>query len=518
MNQTIAMVWLSVLLGVLVTHWLRRLAPLLSELPGKALLSTLLLAAVAISGSAVSAFTMVWLALPVTAWLVVPLLLPSLARAGGWSLALALVNALYWTPRGRDGLRRLVAQTALVQGDGARALAALPRADGEAFAAQAQALLGDWSAVLAIELPAGAHAPAGKVARVEALLAQGRRGEAVAVAQALRVELERGGVQPLLYRAVVLAEAHIDAAEGNVRRLGETLENPPAGVPVAVWFGLLARAAEQAGERERALRLHAEAYRVASPLRRAAHAAVLDAAGRARPAPLRAVGRTPATGVLVALIGLAYAGQWWLDRSLGSFTIAGFSVDPSAIAAALLLGFPDVPASTAPWRTLSYAFVHGNVLHVGLNLWVLWDLGRMVEVRRGRGYLLAAFALGTWLGGWLTATVQAGEALVLVGASAGVLGVAGAWLADLSRRRSASDRAQLRSLVQWLVLMAFISLALPFVSWWGHLGGVLGGMLWGFVRLGLPSDRRFDLIAGVAAALALAWAAGQALRVAWLLL
>jgi membrane associated rhomboid family serine protease len=518
MMQATALVWMMVLLGLVATNWLRRLAPLRSELPGKALLTTAALLLLALAGSPALDRWLPWLALPLGLWVVVPLLLPRVAAAGGWRLALGLVTVLYWSEGGRNGLRRLLAQTALQRGEGARALALLPSASAEAFAAQAQALLGDWPAVLAVPLPPLREAPAGWVARVEALLAVGDAPAAREIASQLRAELERGGPQPPLYRAVILAEAHIDAEQGNLRRLQLMLESPPVGVPVEIWYALLARAMERLGERERALRLHAEAYRVASPARRRQHGEVLDAAGWPRPRTLQVTGRAPATVALVGVIAAAYLGQSWLDLSLGAITLGNIRVNASSVASALLLGIPELPTHDAPWRMLSYAFVHGNLLHVGFNLWVLFDLGRMVEVRRGPGYLLASFTLGALLGGWLTANQQAGEVLVLVGASGGVLGVAGAWLADLSRRRDASDRAQLRSLVQWLALMAFISLALPFVSWWGHLGGVLGGALWGFARLGLPPARGIDVVAGGAAALALAWALGQALRVVSLLL
>ena len=76
-------------------------------------------------------------------------------------------------------------------------------------------------------------------------------------------------------------------------------------------------------------------------------------------------------------------------------------------------------------------------MHVGFNLWVLFDIGRMVEVRRGPGYLAAAFVAGTAMGAYLTSVAQAGETLVLVGASGGVLGVAGALLADVAAGRGA---------------------------------------------------------------------------------
>jgi membrane associated rhomboid family serine protease len=446
------------------------------------------------------------------AWIVAPLTLPTLGRLGLWRLADALVAALYWSESGRDGGRRLLVQTALQRGDGDAALARLPRAEGQAMAAQAHALRRDWGATLEVELPPGRAGTLGRVARVEALLAMGRPEEAAAIAAGLRRDVETGPPDPIAYRAMVLAELRLEAEAGHVHRVQEALRTPPAGVPPEVWLGLLARAAEMAGEGEAALRLHAEAYRGGAPPRRALHARALEAAGRPLPTPLRATGRARATAVMVGVIALAFVGQTLLDRLIGP---VGVGIAASSVAGAFAIGVPGFPLADVWWRYLSYAFVHGNLVHVGFNLWVLFDLGRMVEARRGAGYLLAAFAVGTAMGAYLTSLAQPLGPLLLVGASGGVLGVAGALLADVSRRRTSGDRQLLGSLLQWMVLIGFISLAVPNVSLWGHVGGVVGGLLWGFVRQGLPADRRVDVAAGAIGAAALLWALGEAVRVAW---
>src|SRR5947207_14368958 len=31
--------------------------------------------------------------------------------------------------------------------------------------------------------------------------------------------------------------------------------------------------------------------------------------------------------------------------------------------------------SSQPWRMLTYAFAHGGIIHIGFNMWCLWDLG-----------------------------------------------------------------------------------------------------------------------------------------------
>src|SRR5690606_12027877 len=131
--------------------------------------------------------------------------------------------------------------------------------------------------------------------------------------------------------------------------------------------------------------------------------------------------------------------------------------EPSSLIAAYLQGLPGIPAGDAWWRFVTYGFVHGNVVHIGFNLWVLLDLGRLYERRRGWGDLIAAFVAGTVGGALLTSVAQAGQPLILVGASGGILAIAGALLADALLRRSAEDRLLLRSLLQWMALIMLFS-------------------------------------------------------------
>ena len=184
----------------------------------------------------------------------------------------------------------------------------------------------------------------------------------------------------------------------------------------------------------------------------------------------------------------------------------GTLFQPSNLVAAFLQGMPALPAAEAWWRYLSYAFLHGNFVHLGFNLWVLYDIGRHYEQRRGWGDMLAAFTLGTAAGAWLTSIFQAGQQLILVGASGGILGVAGALLAEALLGRSQSDRLLLRSLMQWMVILLLFSLAVPGVSLWGHVGGVVGGFVYGIARLRLPVGQRFAQAAGLKAG---AYGAGE---------
>ncbi|HGG58212.1 MAG TPA: rhomboid family intramembrane serine protease, partial [Nannocystis exedens] len=78
------------------------------------------------------------------------------------------------------------------------------------------------------------------------------------------------------------------------------------------------------------------------------------------------------------------------------------------------------------WRLLTAAFLHGSWLHLLLNLSALWSIGEWLEPAIGSRKTLAIFLIAA-LGGSLASLVWC-EAPVVVGASGGILGLAGALL------------------------------------------------------------------------------------------
>lgn len=508
--------------GIYAVRWTRRLGGGGSELASKTVIATVLAGAVVaadvagvLTGGAIEGVLAVGAALFVFA----PMAVAAAARAGRYAVASFLSRALYWTPEGRTGLSRLVAQVALRRGDLDAADDWIPD-DAALLRLQWLAASRRWHEVLD-----PARDPRGRSgtdveadnlhladeARVRALLALDRTVDAEEIVRALQQAAGRDDAGPILTRVAQLSAARLAAARGRLEEAQRTLQPPPAGVPPHELFGILAQAADRAGH-PAAGELWGRAYAAAPAGLRDAYAERLEALGRERPVVRRA--RPIGTWALTAAILLAWLGQVTLDGVGRPLATALGTLSPSQASAAFLVGVPGVPDGEAWWRFLSYAFVHGNLVHIGLNAWVLFDIGRLYEGRRHWGDLLAAFAFGTAMGSYLTSVAQAGDVVVLVGASGGVLGVAGALLADVLRGRGAADRALTRSLVQWMGLIALLSVAVPGVSLWGHVGGVVGGALWGFARQGMPRGRRTSETAGGIAAGVLAVAFVAAVTVA----
>jgi membrane associated rhomboid family serine protease len=500
MSQDTLFLLVVSIFGIYAIRWSLRLAPASSELPVKTTVATALAALVALEdvlGYSIGPQLRLLVLIGSPLFIFGPLLATALARGRRYGLARALGNLLYWG-EGRHALGRLLAQAALQQGDVAKALQFSAQQADPLLLIQAHALQGEWYKVLDLTVPATSdNSFLADDARLQALIALGRLEEAHNLLQRVRARWEgqSRGQGPIGYRTVVLGEARLAAEEGRIDTVRDTLRNPLPGVPAHVIYGIYGRTAEQARRYEEAGALYAHAFSTAPEALRERYARKLEQLGRPVPKVVR---RDSGRGTWALLGGLAmlYGLQLLLNNAGRTVLTRAGMLLPADAAAAFLLNIPGVAQADAAWRYLSYAFVHGNLVHIGFNLWVLFDLGRVYEARRGWGNLLAAFVFGSVMGAYLTEIAQARDVLLLVGASGGVLGVGGALLADTLRSHAPADRQLTRSLLQWIVLIVVFSIAIPNVSLWGHLGGLLGGLLWGFVRQGLPASGAVDRFAG----------------------
>jgi membrane associated rhomboid family serine protease len=133
------------------------------------------------------------------------------------------------------------------------------------------------------------------------------------------------------------------------------------------------------------------------------------------------------------------------------------------------------------WRLLAALFVHANLLHVLLNMWALWNSGRMTERLFGRWYF-AFIYMGSGLCASLASLVW-DPTRVSVGASGAVFGVLGAFLACLTLRRNEMPVTVLRA--HWLstsifVLFNLVTGALQSgIDNAAHLGGLVTGFVFG---------------------------------------
>lgn len=173
--------------------------------------------------------------------------------------------------------------------------------------------------------------------------------------------------------------------------------------------------------------------------------------------------------VLVFLV-TALQAKSLLDNGRGFVNpYSGAAVFDSSLFGRWVLSPLDVAAGD--WmRLLGSGFLHFGLVHLAVNMFALYILGRDTELVLGRARYTAVYLISL-LGG--SASVMAFEgAGFTAGASGAIFGIMGAQAVILLRMR--------RSPGPVLVVIAInvvISVTLPGISFWGHFGGLLAGAL-----------------------------------------
>jgi len=129
------------------------------------------------------------------------------------------------------------------------------------------------------------------------------------------------------------------------------------------------------------------------------------------------------------------------------------------------------------WRLVMPIFLHGNLLHIGMNCWVLMDVGPLVERVYGSARYLFLF-LFTGIAGFLA---SAATGHFSVGASGALMGLIGIMLAITTRRGGAHMQMMRGQLLRWVAYIFVIGLLIRGIDNAGHLGGLVAGFLLGRV-------------------------------------
>lgn len=153
-----------------------------------------------------------------------------------------------------------------------------------------------------------------------------------------------------------------------------------------------------------------------------------------------------------------------------------------------------------PWRLVMAVFLHGGLLHIAMNSWVLIDIGKTVEEIYGSPRYLFLYVF-TGAAGFVFSSVGSHFS---VGASGALMGLIGAMLA-VTRRRGGTYMQVVRSqLTRWVAYMLLFGLIVPGIDNLAHVGGLAAGFLVGRVM----SDQEPVTAEGRQRGYILGWLAG----------
>jgi rhomboid protease GluP len=128
------------------------------------------------------------------------------------------------------------------------------------------------------------------------------------------------------------------------------------------------------------------------------------------------------------------------------------------------------------WRLITPVFLHASLLHIGFNMYALVIYGRGLEARFGHGRLLLYF-LSAYAGNVLSFLLVPNPSL---GASTAIFGLLAAEAIFLIKNRGLLGNRINATLLNLLFIAGynlFIGFTSQGVDNFGHIGGLLGGLL-----------------------------------------
>ena len=140
------------------------------------------------------------------------------------------------------------------------------------------------------------------------------------------------------------------------------------------------------------------------------------------------------------------------------------------------------------WRLVTGGFLHGSLLHLGFNMYILWMLGKQFEPRIGSGRFAAVYGSSLLAGSLGVMLLDPGA--LTVGASGAVFGLFGFAVVSQLGQGINPMQTGLGGIVLINLLFTFL---VPGISIGGHVGGLLGGVVVGVLyevtarRMRLPA-------------------------------
>ena len=147
---------------------------------------------------------------------------------------------------------------------------------------------------------------------------------------------------------------------------------------------------------------------------------------------------------------------------------------------------------------VTYAFLHGDIWHLGGNMLFLWVFGDNVEDALGHIKYLIFYLACAVAGAWLHGVIAPASEAPLIGASGAIAGIVAAYLMLHPRVKIwvlALGRIPLR-LPAWILLALWIAFQFAMIgiggedqiSWAAHVGGIVAGAVLVLVlrRRGVP--------------------------------
>ncbi len=135
-----------------------------------------------------------------------------------------------------------------------------------------------------------------------------------------------------------------------------------------------------------------------------------------------------------------------------------------------------------PWRLFSSMFVHFGIIHLVMNLYVLFDIGTTLEPLIGKARFTALYLASGIFGGLASQFAHLHSYTVEAGASGAIFGIIGGLFVLLNTELFSEERrdSNLKKVIVFIVMNLGYGLQQSNVNVAAHLGGLFSGFVLGF--------------------------------------
>lgn len=131
------------------------------------------------------------------------------------------------------------------------------------------------------------------------------------------------------------------------------------------------------------------------------------------------------------------------------------------------------------YRLFTCAFLHGGLFHLLCNMYSLYILGPQINTVYGTHKYISIYIISCFTSSLMSFVYSPNT--LSIGASGAIFGLMGALIAFAFIERKKLDKGFMSGLLQVLVLNLFIGISMSNIDNYGHVGGLLGGLIVGYI-------------------------------------
>ncbi|MDO9545703.1 MAG: rhomboid family intramembrane serine protease [Pelolinea sp.] len=130
------------------------------------------------------------------------------------------------------------------------------------------------------------------------------------------------------------------------------------------------------------------------------------------------------------------------------------------------------------WRFLTPVFLHGSILHLGFNMYALYNIGPSLERKYGGISYILLYAISAIFGNVLSFLLSPNISLGSSTAIFGLIAAQGVYIYKNRHLLGSAAKPMLMNVVFTIMVNLFLGFSSSNIDNLGHLGGLVGGSLY----------------------------------------